>query len=225
MKINKYFFRILFYPLGLIKVIYRLGLNGSRDILNNIRFNNVKINSNVCIDDQSKLAAHVNILKNCVINNSFINSYTYVGKNSIIQNASIGKFCSIGSEVCIGLGGHPISNFSTSPIFYRQNNILEIKLVNEDLEFKEYEPIEIGHDVWIGTRAIILDGVIIGTGAIIAANAVVTKDVPPYAIVGGSPANLIRYRFDESKIQSLLNSEWWELDLIEIIKKNYNVTN
>ena len=72
--------------------------------------------------------------------------------------------------------------------------------------------IEIGNDVWIGSRATILEGVNIGDGVVVAAGAVVTKDVPPYAIVGGVPARIIRYRFDEETIQNLLKMKWWEKD-------------
>jgi acetyltransferase-like isoleucine patch superfamily enzyme len=72
--------------------------------------------------------------------------------------------------------------------------------------------VSIGSDVWIGTRAIVLRGVNVGHGAIIAANAVVTKNVPDYAIVAGVPAKIIRYRFDPDKIKWLLESNWWELD-------------
>ncbi len=219
MAIKKYILRLIFYPFGVIKELHRSGINGSRDILNSKRFKGVIIDNGVCIDDQSKIASNGHILENCVINHSSINSYSYIGKGCILQYATIGKFCSIGSDVCIGLGTHPIDNFSTSPLFYRKKNTLNIKLVHQDLEFNEYKPIIIGHDVWIGTRALIMDGVNIGSGAIIAANSVVTKDVPPYSIVGGSPAKIIRYRFDEAKISNLLNSNWWEMDLLEIKKK------
>ena len=69
----------------------------------------------------------------------------------------------------------------------------------------------IGHDVWLGSGAMILSGVTIGHGAVVAARAVVTRSVPPYAIVGGNPAALIRYRFDEKSIAALMASAWWDL--------------
>ena len=71
-------------------------------------------------------------------------------------------------------------------------------------------PINIGSDVWIGAEAIIMDGVTIGNGAIVAAGAVVTKDVPDYGIVGGVPAKLIKYRFNEAQKKALISTEWWE---------------
>ena len=71
-------------------------------------------------------------------------------------------------------------------------------------------PVIIGNDVWIGRNAIIMDGVEIGSGAVVASGAIVTKDVPPYAIVGGVPAKVIRYRFDEQTIERLIESRWWD---------------
>ena len=71
---------------------------------------------------------------------------------------------------------------------------------------------EIGNDVWIGEAVFINDGITIGTGAVVGAHSVVTKDVPPYAIVAGAPARVLRYRFDDSTIQKLLDSKWWEWD-------------
>jgi chloramphenicol O-acetyltransferase type B len=219
MKLKNIIIRILLYPFGMLKYLHILGKNGSRDFNNKLRFKNVIIDDGVSINMNSKINHGVHILSDCVINNSNIDSYTYVGKNSIIQNAAIGKFCSIASDVCIGLGKHPLNYFSTSPIFYRTINPLKIKLVNLNLDFKEYENIYIGNDVWIGARAIILDGVKIGHGAIVAANAVVTKDIPPYAIVGGVPQKILKYRFKEEKINQLLSSNWWDDDLINIKNK------
>ena len=210
--------------MGIIKGIHNLGLNHSRDFYNKLKFNKSIIDAGCAIDEKSKINKHSHILSNCIINNSIINSYTYVGRNSIIQNTSIGKFCSLANDVCIGLGKHPLDNFSTSTIFYRRQNTLNIRLIDKDLSFVEYGKITIGHDVWIGARAIILDGVTIGNGAVIAANSVITKEVPPYAIVGGVPAKIIKYRFNENKIKEMLDTKWWDWNLDEI-KKNMNLLN
>lgn len=211
-------FRVLVLPLGLIFKLWSLALEGSRDINNKFRFRYTKIGGGCCINQNSQIAPNTNILSKCIINNSKIEQYTYLGNNCIVQNTNIGKFCSIANDVLIGLGKHPINQFSTSPLFYRVNNPLNIKLVDSNSEFQEYQQIKIGNDVWIGARSIILDGVTIGHGAIIAANSVVTKDIQPYSIVGGTPAKIIKYRFSTEEIENLLQSEWWNKDLTEIKK-------
>lgn len=148
-----------------------------------------------------------------------IGDYSYVGRLNRLMHVDIGKFTCIGSEVLAGLGKHPTKHYvSIHPAFYSPIPWAQISFVKK-LIFKEFERIKIGHDVWVGARAIILDGVSIGNGAIIAAGAVVTKDVPPYAIVGGVPAQILRYRFDSDKIAWLESIQWWNRD-IEWIKRN-----
>lgn len=158
---------------------------------------NVKFESNNSIGD------FVN-LSNCSIGN-----HTYISSQSIICNTKMGRFCSVGAGVKIGLGIHPSTDFvSTHPLFYSLRKQSGNTFVTKQ-KFQEEKEIIVGNDVWIGANAIIIDGIKIGDGAIIAAGAVVTKDVSPYEIVGGVPAKLIRKRFDESKIQFLLESKWW----------------
>ncbi len=208
--------RVLLYPFGILNGLHHLGKNGSRDLYNKFRFKKVIIDKGCCIDNKSIIKPNVHILENCIINNSQIDSFSYMGKNCLAQNVSIGKYCSIANDVYIGLGKHPVNFFSTSTIFYKKFNTLKIKLVDNDLAFCEYDKITIGNDVWIGARSIIMDGVKIGHGSIIAANSVVTKDVPPYAIVAGIPAKIIKFRFKEKKVNRLLLSRWWENKLSDI---------
>lgn len=119
----------------------------------------------------------------------------------------IGKYCSISHGVDILIGNHPIYEVSTSPLFH----LPKFGIVKE-CTYKE-NPIEIGHDVWIGAKATITGSVhYIGTGAIIGANSVVTHDVEPYSIVAGTPSRVIGYRFDPSTIERLLKSKWWDID-------------
>lgn len=209
-------FRIILLPFGFVKKCFEFANQGARDLENNFRFRNAIIDKGCSFNKKTIIHPHVHILENCIINDSEVHSYSYLGKNCLIQNATIGKFCSIANDVSIGLGNHPLDYFSTSPLLYRKQNTFNINLVEYDLQFEEYLPVSIGNDVWIGSRSIILGGISIGNGSVIAANSVVTKDVAPYAVIGGVPAKLIKYRFSEKKIDDLNNGKWWDMDLIKI---------
>lgn len=138
--------------------------------------------------------------------------------HSQLSNVNIGNYCSIGKEVLFAPLSHPTARLTTHPLTYQNHPYVffdrdgqQWKQTVWDVEGK---PVTVEHDVWIGTRSIIMAGVTIGTGAIIGSGAVVTKDVPPYAIVGGVPAKVIRYRFSQDVIEELLALRWWEYDLI-----------
>ena len=147
----------------------------------------------------------------CSVYNSTMGRYSYMGYDCEVINAEIGSFCSLASGIRIGEAEHPTTWVSTSPVFQNVNNS-SVRKRFAKIDLPKSKRTVIGHDVWIGTNAIIKAGVNIGTGAVIASGAVVTKDVEPYAIVGGCPAKLIRYRFDDRTIEKLLNSKWWEKD-------------
>lgn len=135
-----------------------------------------------------------------------IGDYTYINGGHIYRS-KIGRFCSIGYGVSIGPGEHYIERISTFPILSRALGC------GDSGEFLTKGLTVIGNDVWIGNNAVILQGIKIGDGAVVAAGAVVTKNVPPYSIVGGIPAKVIRYRFDDQMIEKLLKLKWWNNDI------------
>lgn len=173
------------------------------------KYSNAYIDFTAFVSMDSVLGKGVKILKNVNIGNCKIGRYTYVGVNSNFSNTSIGSFCSIGPDVLCGLGDHPIDFVSTYPGFY-SNQASGSHWFGHVHDFKEEQSTIIESDVWIGAKVIIKGGIHIGTGAIIGAGAVVTKNIPPYAIVGGVPAKVLKYRFDENLISLLIESKWWE---------------
>jgi acetyltransferase-like isoleucine patch superfamily enzyme len=172
------------------------------------RFPGAEFYKGVYICPESWVGQHVVLFENTHLTSTSIEDHSFVQKNSHLSNCKIGKYCSIGSDVHIGLGFHPTSFVSTHPAFYSVSQPISRSFVTKDLcEFTQQ--VTIGHDVWVGQGAIILDGVTVGHGAVIGAGAVVTSDVPPYDIVGGVPAKTLRSRFDEEIVKQLLASKWW----------------
>ena len=139
---------------------------------------------------------------------------SYVGASELV-NADVGKFCSIAKGCAIGLAEHHISAASTSPVFSEVKNSTGKSWVNEDAQSGGWR-VKLGNDVWIGRNAIVLAGVTVGDGSVVAAGAVVTRDVPPYTIVGGVPARAIKMRFSQEIAVTLLKSEWWNAPLEKI---------
>lgn len=169
----------------------------------------VRISLLAVFDDKCSFGKHVRIERGVVLHDTLIGDYSYISYNSTASNVVIGKFCSIADNVRIGLPRHPIEFVSTSPVFHSKNNILAVNWLIDNADFKQSLPVTVGNDVWIGSGAIIMGGVTVGNGAIIGARAVVTKDVPDYAIVGGVPARIIRKRFEEKVINELKDIAWW----------------
>lgn len=152
-----------------------------------------------------------------------IGDYTYGWPELLFwtDKCKIGKFCSIAEKVKIfGGGEHRIDCATTYP-FPILSHIFPFAKDSPPYSISK-GPTVIGNDVWIGYGAMVLSGVTVGDGAVIGAGAVVTRDVPPYAVVGGSPAKIIKYRFNEKQIKKLLKIRWWDMD-IGVIQASYRL--
>lgn len=179
-----------------------------------------RIDRSVGIDSATVLKGYNIIWPHTSVTGSKIGYFTFISDQCRLPNTKIGNYCSISDHVELILGNHPSSLFvSTCPIFYRNTLFFGKKYIENEL-FEDYAYADkdkrwfsiIGNDVWIGKGAKIMNGVKIGDGAIIAAYAVVVKDVPAYAIVGGVPAKTIRYRFEPDEIEWLQDLKWWNKD-------------
>lgn len=178
-----------------------------------------------CSIDQSATVGQMSVLINsmlgemCMVGNfskmaySSMDRLSYIGDSTVVINTNIGKFCSISWGVTLGPEEHDYTRLTSHSFLY---SLKSFSLTPH----KHYSPFEkeckIGNDVWIGCNSTVLRGVVVGDGAVIGANALVTKDVPPYAIVVGSPAKILKYRFEKSIIEELMNLQWWNLP-IEVI--------
>jgi|CXWL01.1.fsa_nt_gi acetyltransferase-like isoleucine patch superfamily enzyme len=168
----------------------------------------------------SVLGDYIELLGNALVWNSTVKRFTKIVQSKLVS-VDVGAFCSIAEGCKIGgAGRHPIDQVSTHKAFYCPNENFEGlgRFTEHKLFDDSVRRVNIGNDVWIGQHCLILEGVTIGTGAIIAAGAVVTKDVDPYAIVGGIPAKFIRYRHDEELREALLKSEWWSWPIKNIMQ-------
>ncbi|QQA78377.1 CatB-related O-acetyltransferase [Pectobacterium parmentieri] len=147
-----------------------------------------------------------------------IHSYS---SSNLPNDVQVGRYCSIASNVSVMGTQHPINRFTTSPLVYDENFSKEsLKYFEHYYDITPYidrTPMpKIGNDVWIGDGVTLKRGISIGDGAIIGAHAVVTKDVPPYAIVVGVPAKIIKFRFEDNVIEKLNKLRWWDYPFIKL---------
>ena len=163
---------------------------------------------------RSRLGAFVSINRRNCLHDSKIGDLTYTGQFTAIHSANVGKYCSIAFGVDIGAASHDMTCTSTLPMahfdFARTGRL--DKTAHADLSTRCF----VGNDVWIGAHAIILGDVKVGDGAVVGAGAVVTKNVPPYAIVAGVPARIIKYRFSQDIIRRLMQISWWNWPLDDV---------
>ena len=163
-----------------------------------------------------KFSTHNKVYKYARLRNVQLGRFSYISRDTQVYSASVGNFTCIGPDTLIGPGEHPVRGYVTShPAFYSSLAQAGITFSDRD-HIIEIPHTVIGHNVWIGARCVIRAGITIGDGAIIAAGAVVTKDVEPYTICGGVPAKVIRRRFDPEAEQRVIQSNWWEWDEKEL---------
>jgi len=170
--------------------------------------------SGVGVSGRLEFESPIRLSNTSIAGNVEMGAFSYMRGGEIHGTVSIGRYCSISAAVFIGLTNHPTRFLSTHPFQYGRGVFsFRRNIPMPQTRFSDDRPVIIGSDVWIGRGAIVLPGVTLGDGCIVGAGSVVTRDVPPYAICGGIPAKVIKYRFDESTIKTLLELRWWQYDL------------
>lgn len=176
--------------------------------------------SDLCRVEDSEFDYSVWLYPNGMVYSTQIGRYSYAQKNSSMWHASIGKYCSISWNVSIGGAEHDFHRITSHSMLYAPS----LGFVEKPLYNRFEKPCIVGNDVWIGAGAHILRDVSIGDGAVIAAGAVVTKDVAPYTIVAGIPAKEIGQRCSDRIIEQLLAVKWWDFP-DKVIKDNITIFN
>ena len=157
-----------------------------------------------------------------------IGAFSYIRGGRIAGGLKkIGRYCSIAPGVTAGDSNHALDWLSSHPFQYGGGSLFRAWSKKLDFPFMKMKPPKsaasvIGNDVWIGANAIIMPGVTIGDGAAVGAGSVVTRDVPPYAIVVGAPAKVIRFRFEQSIIDQLLELKWWRFEADSLLGVNFD---
>jgi phosphonate metabolism protein (transferase hexapeptide repeat family) len=159
----------------------------------------------------AKLGRFTEIKERVAFSDAELGDYSYVERQAEVIYARIGKFCCIASNTRVNALEHPLERVSQHKMTYRANEyFLGAKLDGEFREKRQGKSVETGNDVWIGHGAIIKPGVKIGHGGVVAAGAIVTRDVPAYAIVAGVPAKFMRWRFEPKISARIITLAWWD---------------
>lgn len=189
-------------------------------------------NEPMTVHEVIRLSAGARIIDSRVLGPVYLNRLSQIGpdvtvgkyfgmnENCFVARATVGAFCAIGARTAINPFNHPIDWLSIHEFQYHPRSFDWVPEYNDFARLERtpdmFRHVVIGNDVWTGHNVNILPGVSVGDGAIIGAGSVVTKDVPPYAIVVGAPAQVRRLRFDERTIERLLRLKWWDLELSEL---------
>lgn len=179
------------------------------------RFQTSRLDPICLISYDSKLEGKNYVGAQAKILSSRLGKYSYVGSNSELMLSNVSRYVSIAPSVIIGLQGHNLRLASTYPPFWYSNQTCSVGITGTNGIEYSFEKTTVEADCWIGHSALIMAGVKLGTGSVVGAGAVVTRDLEPFGIYAGSPAKLIRYRFNSHDISRLLDSQWWNLDFLE----------
>jgi acetyltransferase-like isoleucine patch superfamily enzyme len=165
---------------------------------------------------RSNIAGNLTVEIDSCINVCDVGRYFGLGCFSYVAHSKIGRYCTFGSRVSIGAFSHPTDWLSIHEFQYRDTiDIYGDSILDGGVNIAPRSAAtNIGSDVWIGDNACVRAGMSLGHGSIVGLGAVVVSDVPPYAIVGGNPARVLRYRFDSEVVDALLRLSWWELDMM-----------
>jgi len=190
-----------------------------------------KKETDITFNEQVKLAPFAKIMNSSLsgnlflglsscINRSDLGRYVGVSYFSYLADTCTGNYCTFGSRISVGAFSHPTNFLTVHEVGYRNTveSYGETMLASDSPGYLEARSVktEIGNDVWVGDNSVILKGVKIGNGAIVAAGSIVTKDVAPYSIVGGNPARIIRMRFSDDIVEKIQATKWWEHSMKEL---------
>ncbi|MEI6985425.1 MAG: CatB-related O-acetyltransferase [Rhodospirillaceae bacterium] len=194
-------------------------------------------NKSVIIHDIIKLNPGARVINSKIIGPLYLNKNSQIGpdvttgkyfgmnESCFLARAVVGSYGAIGARTSINPFNHPTSWLSTSEFQYHPksfdwvdeyNDFVRLERTNDMFKFTR-----VGNDVWMGHNVNVMAGVSVGDGAVVAAGSVVTKDVPPYAIVAGCPAQIRKYRFTEAIIERMLRVAWWDFELCELSGLNF----
>lgn len=183
-----------------------------------LKSRNIKISSEISLWKKVRLYSGLTIENNTSFYKGrflwSMGAYSYCS-SELARDTTVGRYCSIGEGISIMGYQHPLDRFTTSTVTYSN---YEFSLNNSNIvsnTLNDNKPITIKNDVWIGANVVLKPGITIGNGTVIACNAVVTKDVPDFAIVGGVPAKVIGSRFSPHIIEELLTIQWWDYDFLD----------